>query len=104
MMRGKNATWKDIEDAEESVIINYTKSYDGKTFIVGDVERGTAQQIYLLLQEVGKPRIRSLHSQERVHISHGRLHPCCVRRASKTQREVRCPGGQLPSADTMSLL
>ncbi len=31
----KNATWKDIEDAEESFIINYTISYDGKTWHSG---------------------------------------------------------------------
>lgn len=38
MQGGKYATWKDIENAEESLTINYTISSDGKTFIEGDVE------------------------------------------------------------------
>ena len=37
MQGGKNATWKNIEDAEESLTIKYTVSSDGKTFIEGDV-------------------------------------------------------------------
>ncbi len=38
MRNEKDATWKDLEDAEDFVIFNYTISSDGKTFIVGDIE------------------------------------------------------------------
>lgn len=38
MRGGKYATWKNIENAEESLTINYSVSSDGKTFIEGDVD------------------------------------------------------------------
>lgn len=38
MEGGKNATWTNIEDAEETFTVNYTISPDGKTLIEGDVD------------------------------------------------------------------